>query len=417
MSRQLAEQMAELQKQMAILTVANMTNLGLNNGTPTGLKGGDVEGMPRPLKYGQGSIKERTRKNKNGSIYKWYQVRWYDEFGKQHMKTCATKEDARSVLSKFNKRSLKKARKHLKTFGEYMREWYDTFRRADCGKERNQLNDNHMGRIPKEILDKPLGHVSANELQGYINSIDKPNTRANTQQLITATMKHAFNSGLIKANIGMLLKIELPESKRKEILPRELEDKFLSLFTMGMYRDYATGLIYTGTRISEFMRINENWETDIDYERKVIKIRETKSLRQSDLRAGRTFVYREIPLLPQVEALKFPLPTIHKQSINKHFNRVLKKLATEGIDIKITPHSMRHTFISRCNEMGMNKSVIKSMVGHKTDKMMNHYTHNTTELIDKEFGRLREVNSSKSTLISTLIGSEIDVESDEKDSK
>jgi len=43
--------------------------------------------------------------------------------------------------------------------------------------------------------------------------------------------------------------------------------------------------------------------------------------------------------------------------------------------------------------------------------------HNTTELIDKEFGRLREVDSSKSTLISTLIGTETDTNGDENDQK
>ena len=68
---------------------------------------------------------------------------------------------------------------------------------------------------------------------------------------------------------------------------------------------------------------------------------------------------------------------------------------------------MRHTFISRCNDMGINKSVIKSMVGHKTDKMMNHYTHNTTELLDREFEKLRE-----STLVSTLIRAETDPKCD-----
>ena len=273
----------------------------------------------------------------------------------------------------------------------------------ECGEARNKLNLLQISRIPKEIMEKPLPHVTATELQQYINSIELPNPRANTQQLITATMKHAFNSGYIKINIGLLLKTELPPTVTKEILPRDLEDKFLSLFTVGYHRDYAIGLIYTGTRISEFMRLNENWETDIDYEKKIVKIRETKSLRQKNIKSGTNYVIREIPLLPQIAALKFPLTKVHKQSVNKNFNKVLGKLAQEGIVIKITPPCMRHTFISRCNEMGINKSVIKSMVGHKTDKMMNHYTHNTQELLDREFQRLE-----KSTPMCTPIRSGID---------
>jgi hypothetical protein len=30
------------------------------------------------------------------------------------------------------------------------------------------------------------------------------------------------------------------------------------------------------------------------------------------------------------------------------------------------------------------------MVGHKTDKMMNHYTHNTPELLSKEYEKLQK---------------------------
>jgi integrase len=363
----------------------------------TSEKGGTKE-MPRKFKYGQGSVYKRSRNTKNRGLYEWYEVSWYDEYGRHFRATTSTLKRAYAILSQENPRSLKSKTRMRKTFGEYMREWYDTNRRADCGKERNQLNDNHMSRMPKEILDKPLGDVRPNEFQAYINSLEKPNTRSNTQQLITATLKHAFNSGLIKVNVGMLLKVENPEARRKEILPRELEDKFLSLFTVDYHQQYAIGLIYTGTRISEFMRLNENWETDIDYDRKIVKIRETKSLRQKDLKAGTTYVIREIPLLPQIEALKFPITKVHKQSVNKNFNKVLAKLAEEGIVIKITPHSMRHTFISRCNEMGINKSVIKSMVGHKTDKMMNHYTHNTTELVDREYEKLMKTTPMSTPL-------------------
>jgi hypothetical protein len=66
------------------------------------------------------------------------------------------------------------------------------------------------------------------------------------------------------------------------------------------------------------MCLNENQKTDIDYAKNIVKIRETKSLRQSDLQADRTFVFREILLLPQIEALKFPLTKVKKQTVNKN---------------------------------------------------------------------------------------------------
>jgi integrase len=400
-------QIAQLTDTLSRIFSGGINSLGvLNFIQPNGAKGGEKEDMPRPLRYGQGSIVKRKRKNKNGSVYEWYQIMWYDEYGKRQYKNATNKEDSRRVLSQFNKRSMKKARKSLVTLGQYMREWYDTNRRADCGPVRNQTCTRQMNRIPQEIMDTPLAQVKANDLQKYINSIEQTHPRADTQQLMTAALKHAFNGGLIKANIGELLKIEMPEAKAKEILPREHEERFIRLIPE-QYRGYVIGLIYTGTRLSEFFSLNQNWQTDIDYENKIIKIRETKSLRQKDLRAGRTFVYREVPLRPEVAAIKFPLPIIKKQTLNKNFNKALAKLATDGIVLKITPHCMRHTFVSRCSEMNINKNVLKSMTGHKTDKMLYHYTHNTDELLDKEFDRLRE-STSISTSIRAGTGTQVD---------
>lgn len=386
-----------LAEQLKLLTEQNSQLLKLLANQPQNvvnlpsLIGGTKE-MPRPLKYGQGTIAERSRTNKKGSIYKWYEAKWCDEYGKRHTRTCKTIQDARNVLLQFNKRSIKNKRKPLHTFGMYINEWYATFGNAECGTERNKLNLLQISRIPKEIANKPLIQVTATELQAYLNTIDKPHPKVQSKQLIRACLKHAFNSGLIKSNIGEILKAEVPKADEKQILSREMETKFLAELSP-QYRDYAIGLIYTGTRISEFMSLNKNWQTDIDYKNNIVRIRETKSIRQKDIRNGRTFTTREIPLLPEVANIKFPLKTVKKQSVNKAFNRVNEKLG-----LQITPHCLRHTFISRCNELGITRSVIQSMVGHKTERMTMHYTHNTNELKDREYERLKN-----NTTISTTV--------------
>ena len=373
-----------------LVSIANNQSNMINFDTT---KGGSEE-MPRPLKYGQGCIRKRERKNKNGSVYQWYEVKWYDEYGKRQVRTTSTKEEALNVLSQFNKRSMKITKKHQKTFGDYMHEWYSTFRSAECGVARNKLNLTQIDRIPDKIMNKPLGNVTANELQLYLNSIMQPHPKEQTKQLITACIRHAFSSGLIKSNFGMLLKADAPKASEKEILPRNMENEFINALPKD-YRDYGIGLIYTGCRISEFISLNENWKTDIDYKNEIIKIRETKSLRQKDIRAGKTFVFREIPLLPEVAKITFPLKVIHKQSVNKAFNK-----ANEKLGLKITPHCMRHTFISRCNELGIAQSIIRDMVGHKTERMTIHYTHNTTELVDREYEKLK-ISTPISTPICT----------------
>ena len=79
--------------------------------------------------------------------------------------------------------------------------------------------------------------------------------------------------------------------------------------------------------------------------------------------------------------------------------------AAKPFGINITPHIFRHTFVSRCNEYEVNRTMSKKWTGHKTDKMHDRYTHKTMKLEQDAIGRLFE--SSKSTPKSTPIRSEI----------
>ena len=391
-SEQIAQQTEMISR---LLAFANSPNNVLQQALPSGAeRGGELS---KRLKYGQGSIKERKRVNKDGSIYRWYQVRWYDEYGNRQTKTTPTKEEAHKILSQSNNRTMKNVKKHLKTFGEYFYEWYDTFRSSKCGAARNQLNLTQINRIPKEIMDKPLAQITASELQQYLNTIPQEHPRTQTKQLFTACIRHAFGNGQMKNNIGLSLEAEISKAPEKPILPREREKEFIALFPK-QYQGYVIGLIYSGARLGEFMSLNENWETDIDYKSEIVKIRETKSLRQKDIKAGTTYVVREIPLLPEFAKIKFPLPVVKQKTINKIFTKVVGKFG-----LHLTPHCMRHTFISRCNELGIATSIIRGMVGHKTERMTIHYTHNTAELTDREYKKLKE-----STPISTPIRAEND---------
>ena len=365
-------------------------------------KGGLNKNMPKPLKYGEGSITKRKRINKKGSIYEWYEVKWYDEYGKQQTRTSRTQEDARRVLSQFNKRSTRNTRKQTKMFGTYFMEWFETFGKRNMCKATEKRNLCQISRIPKEIMKKPICQVTSKELQDYLDFAETEyggNPKWWTSLLFKAFIKHAFNEGHIKSNIGALLIAEQPTALRvKNHLPRELEEKFLSFFAPSKnskekvdYRPYVKGLIYTGCRISEFMTIGRYEDTQIA--NGMLRFRETKSIREKDRKRGINYVIREFPILPPLENYKFPLPELTHDRLQYNFRIACKKLG-----LKLTPHDMRRTCQSRCNELGIAESVSMQLFGWKTKKMVHHYTNNTKELLEKEFARLRN-----STNISTNI--------------
>ena len=53
--------------------------------------------------------------------------------------------------------------------------------------------------------------------------------------------------------------------------------------------------------------------------------------------------------------------------------------------LDVTPHSFRHTFVTRCIQSGMDAATVKKIAGHSDEKMTNYYTHIEEEHIDDEY--------------------------------
>jgi integrase/recombinase XerD len=340
---------------------------------------GGIE-MPRKLKYGQGCIVKRRRKNKTNDYYEWYQVSWIDEYGKRHYSTAKTQLEALDILKENNKRSLKNSRKHLKTFKEAMMEWYNAFRKDNACDERNKTNIREINRLPDKIANKPLQAVTAQELQDHLNSIKNDSPRITAKTMLCSFLRYMFLQNTIKKDFGLLLKAPHPHAAEKQVLTTQDEPRFLELLPE-KFRKYAVGLIYTGCRYSEFINIQAE---DVDRINRIITIRETKSLRANDRRRGIKYNTRIIPLLPILEDYNFPLPYISQAYFQKAF-----KDASAKLGIKVTPHDMRHTFATRCDDLGVKEKVIQSILGHKHERMTRHYkNHKTAELIKSEYAKI-----------------------------
>lgn len=141
----------------------------------------------------------------------------------------------------------------------------------------------------------------------------------------------------------------------------------------------------TGVRRAEALTLREE---DIDHIGKSIRIRGTKT-EESD---------RYIPLTEDVAAI---LKGQRKQNTKARKARKQGKYcqAPEGVIFpkeqtskafkKLCPnhhlHGLRHTFITRCVESGVNVTVCQQIVGHSTaDMTLNVYTHVMDEFKRKE---------------------------------
>lgn len=341
-------------------------------------KNKEENNMPKPLKYGQGNIGLRTRKNKNGTEYKYYEVRYYDNYGIRHTTTTKTQAEALKILNENNKRTLRVRRKQPITFGEDLQHWFEVFKKPRLQKNTIYSYQKLLNSIPTQIKKKLLHQVTEFELQNFLNTTVSEKNRYWAKMLLQNYFEIAFNKGLIKANIGKLLYADQPIAAERNTLPREKEQEFIAALPE-VYRVYAVAVLYTGCRINEVFRIEPE---DLDYEKNIIWIKETKTLKRGE-RKTTPYKLRPAYLFPVLKNIKFPLPSICLSWLRKAF-----KKASEQIGIVITPHDLRHTYATRLDEIGINREVI---LFHGNAKMTKHYIHeDKAKKLIKEFDKFNQ---------------------------
>jgi len=165
----------------------------------------------------------------------------------------------------------------------------------------------------------------------------------------------------------------LSESEVKSVIDSIINLKHKAIISM----IYSCGL-----RISECIKLRV---TDIDSERMMVKIRESKgkkdryvplSMKMLDLL--RQYYKKFKPGLYLFAGQKKP------QYSPKSIQNILKKaLSVCGITKQITVHSLRHSFATHLVEQGTDIRIIMEILGHKDIRTTQIYTHISSSNISK----------------------------------
>ena len=77
---------------------------------------------------------------------------------------------------------------------------------------------------------------------------------------------------------------------------------------------------------------------------------------------------------------------------NSKWSSVLKNIITKynkthDVELpKITPHTFRHQFATKCSDCGMSINATQFIIGHSdVSTLLNIYTHSTIENVQREF--------------------------------
>jgi len=243
----------------------------------------------------------------------------------------------------------------------------------------------HYNEDLLKISGKNLSDITESDIKDYLFYL------VEQRKVATSTLNIAINA--LKFYYGTILKrkflyeIKRPRKDRKlpVVLGREEVVRILSSVENIKHKAILMLIYSAGLRVSEVVKLRAE---DIDKERQLIHIRGAKGRkdRYTTLSDQVLTVLREYWKEYKPDIWLFPgaKPGSHlgTRSVEKIFTGACKKA---GIRKEVSVHSLRHSFATHLLEGGTDLRYIQELLGHKSSKTTEIYTH----VSKKELGKIR----------------------------
>jgi integrase len=260
------------------------------------------------------SIRKRTWRNKDGEQTAWV-ADYFDQNSQRHIKTFETKKAASSWLIETQgevKRGVHTPENASITIGEAADIWIqkgelENLERSTLRQYRNHV-DLHIK--PSRIGIERLARLSTPAIEAFRDDLMKKCSRPMARKVLVSLksiLSEAQRRGLAAHNPATPVKVEAKKRERgkllvgRDILSKDEVQKILATAT-GRWRPFFVVAVFTGMRASELRGLT--WD-NVDFERKVVHIRQRANLWCEIGSPKSEAGDREIPMSPMVvNALK-----------------------------------------------------------------------------------------------------------------
>ena len=278
------------------------------------------------------------------------------------------------------------------TFAHFAQMWYDLYKKP-------YLRENSLNSI-KYVLNQHIlpyiggcrvRDISPMQIQAIMAGLsDKSNSlQAKVLMNLRSIFTVAMENGLVaKSPVSNTLKPAGKVTQEKTTLTAEESQALLQRVQNTRARTFLLTALHTGMRRGELLGLQ--WK-DIDFNEKVIHVRHNAVVREGETtvsenmktKAGK----RNIPLSDELAAwLAERKKTSHSQYViamedhkpltKSSYRSMWKLIERELPDMHITAHILRHTYITRMFEAGLDVKEIQYLAGHSTmDMTLSVYTH------------------------------------------
>lgn len=298
-------------------------------------------------------------------------------------------------------------------------EWYEKYMKIHSPSYRaNTISNYHdaYNRIKKDLGWRIMKDINVMTFQETFNKLTSDASRKNSKKVLMNLYKYALNCNVVNSISPIQqVKTKLTEVGVKiRVLTRNETKLFLENGQGVAHFPLFELALETGMRIGEICGLQ--W-TDIDFDNKMIYVRHTLTYAKKDGLWGYEFQLnepktengiRKIPMTKRADELlliqrkkweeinnrcvaaigyenlvyitKRNTP-ICTRNTTVSIRRIEERIRSKGIDFEsMSPHTLRHTFATRCLENGMNVKTLQRILGHADIRTtMNTYCHVTDD--------------------------------------
>lgn len=261
------------------------------------------------------------------------------------------------------------------TFGKWLEIWFDTYKRPYL-KPYSIRNIDQMIRLhtPQWLKDKEIKNITVFHVDRALLEIPLGRTRIYARQVWHSAFVKALKFDIVTRNVVELTDKIKYQKKRGNALTVEEQMEFFERIKGTRYEWLMKFYIFSGVRRCEALSLR--W-TDIKEKQGAILIRGTKT----------DGSYRYIILTPDLKEILQEQRKQNEKEKGTRFESQAPELVFDFSPAGVSQHfkafcpshhlhDLRHTYITRCAECGININVCQQLVGHSTANMtLNVYTH------------------------------------------
>lgn len=316
---------------------------------------------------------------KNKKCNTWYTR--YRQNGQQFYISGKTQKDVLDKL-KYELNYIAKEKIKTKSLLSWYYEWLELFKKGKVKEATIRDYEKSLKNIDDKILNKDIRKIETIDILKNLNNISAERSKQKVYELLKTLFDVGKKHNIIKNNIMEVIEKPKHQKEKGIALDSTEQIKFINYCKKYIYGDLFLITLYEGLRIGEILALTPN---DIDLENKKLII--NKSLNEkSEFDTTKNYQSnRVIPIFDNaLEILKKYKNTKNKRIFNFSYSVPQKhiKIICRELNIReISPHDLRHTFITNCKNKQIPEHIIQTWVGHKIGSIVTStiYTHANEE--------------------------------------